>query len=180
MKLYYPILLIFPLFLNACIKSPTLEAASFQAEDKTNAFLIHRVKSKSESLADIATWYTGDKSNSTKISNATPGLDDNKLKIGEIVFIPDNLVIKRDEFKLSKKISKTKSSFTEKPNTIEEFHPNNKGQTNQPAAVIGIYRFDQLPTPKGETPESLQRLFNEGKGGEEAIRAQLRRELLEE
>ena len=170
----------------ACVhsKSPSTQVQEVQ-EPKEQAFFMHRVKSNSETLKSIAKWYTGDEKNISKLISATPGLADGKIKAGESILIPEELVVthevmpKNNRTNVTQKVvSRAKNSNNQdsQSTSIKEFSPN----APQPAAVIGIYRFDQLPTPKGETPESLHRLFSEGKGGEEARRAQLHRELLEE
>ena len=186
MKTNIYILPIAYLLIAGCIKAPESNYHVPQlAEQTENNFFIHRVRSKNEHLDDIAKWYTGDGKNAPQLTNSTPGLSDRKLKVGEMVFIPDALVIKREEMPATKKKAKLPAATQEPSAKVEEIHPNH-GQTKEAAAVIGIYRFDQLPTPKGETPESLHRLFGQQSVSEadsnESIlyRKQLETELLED
>ena len=186
MKVGIYILPIAYLLLVGCVKTPEPNNQVLESVGQTdNNFFIHRVRFKNEHLDDIAKWYTGDSKNAPQLTNSTPGLSDRKLKVGEIVIIPDALVIKRDEMPATKKKVRPNTVIQESTAKVEEIRPN-QGQIKEPAAVIGIYRFDQLPTPKGETPESLHRLFRQQSVSEADLnenilyRKQLETELLED
>jgi hypothetical protein len=49
-----------------------------------------------ESLSIIAKWYTGDLLNWELLAEANPGLDPNRISIGDSVVIPESLLVRRD------------------------------------------------------------------------------------
>jgi len=59
---------------------------------KGPAYYEHRVKWKGESLSIIAKWYTGNAENWKVLSKINPGMDPNRIQIGERVRIPENLL----------------------------------------------------------------------------------------
>lgn len=56
----------------------------------------HTIAMQGETLAVIASWYTGDSQNWKAIAEANPELKPNKLRLGDVVRIPDFLVKKTD------------------------------------------------------------------------------------
>lgn len=58
----------------------------------------HTVKYSGETLAAISEWYTGQVSNWKLIANANPSLKPERIKIGNIINIPTNLVKKTKPF----------------------------------------------------------------------------------
>ena len=80
-----------------------------------------------------------------------------------------------------KKRSKGVAKQISKDLVVEELSPKKEDERKEQAAVIGIYRFDQLPLPKGEPPQSLGKLFREQAVSNEPSEEQkklLERELL--
>ena len=57
----------------------------------------HIVRWPGESLSYIAQWYTGDANNWKVIVEANPGLNPNRIFIGDHVFIPEDLLKKRKQ-----------------------------------------------------------------------------------
>ena len=181
-KTFFGVVATVSLLLMGCIKPQVNNDPVPTTPDKQETFLVHQVKSNAETLKSIAKWYTGSSENAAKITTVTPGLIDGKIKAGETVLIPDSIVTNRQEMPLPKVKSKTKSN--QSALQVQELSPSSP----KPAAVIGIYRFDQLPLPRGETAESVAKFFRtqgeserekapEGRDEEGEVR---RRELTEE
>jgi LysM repeat protein len=59
---------------------------------KGPAYYEHKVKWKGESLSIIAQWYTGNAENWKVLAKINPGIDPNRIQIGERVRIPVNLM----------------------------------------------------------------------------------------
>lgn len=60
--------------------------------------LIHTIKYSGETLGAIAAWYTGSLSNWREIAKFNPNLNPNKLRLGDSVMIPSNLVRRTEPF----------------------------------------------------------------------------------
>ena len=59
---------------------------------KGPAYYEHKVKWKGESLSIIAHWYTGNAENWKVLAKINPGIDPNRIQIGERVRIPENFM----------------------------------------------------------------------------------------
>ena len=85
------------LALQACAgrhsESPELGGAKV-----TPRYIPHTIEYPGETLGAIAKWYTGSANNWTELSAANPGLDPRKLRLGQIVNIPEELAVKREPF----------------------------------------------------------------------------------
>lgn len=58
----------------------------------------HTIKNSGETLGAISRWYTGTPANWPEILKANPSIKANRLRIGQEIRIPDNLVVKREPF----------------------------------------------------------------------------------
>ncbi len=59
------------------------------------AVLKHTVKYQGETLGVISSWYTGTSRNWQTIKDANPGLNERKIRQGEVISIPENLLKQR-------------------------------------------------------------------------------------
>lgn len=59
-------------------------------------FLTHEVKYSGETLGVIAAWYTGKTANWPMIEAANPGLKPTRIRLGDLIQIPEELVVKSD------------------------------------------------------------------------------------
>ena len=73
------------------IKKKNLPTEAFAAKHRIHYFE-HRVKWSGESLSLIAGWYTGRYGNWKKIAQANPGLNPNRIAVGNIIFIPPEMM----------------------------------------------------------------------------------------
>ena len=73
------------------IKKKNLPTKAFAAKHRINYFE-HRVKWSGESLSLIARWYTGRYGNWKAIARANPGLNPNKIAVGNIIYIPPEMM----------------------------------------------------------------------------------------
>lgn len=73
------------------IKNKGLPTEDFAAQHRIHYFE-HRVKWTGETLALIAKWYTGRYGNWKAIARANPGLNPNRIAVGNIIFIPPEMM----------------------------------------------------------------------------------------
>jgi len=83
------------------------------AKSRSNYFA-HTVRKPDEKLADIADWYTGDRSNAGLIAQANPDIDPEFLLVGNEIFIPSDLLKTRKSF-YEKSIQVSASDPAEQP-----------------------------------------------------------------
>lgn len=76
----------------------------------------HTVTYQGENLGMIASWYTGTANNWNAILDANPDLKPNKLRLGTVVHIPEELVTKREA--LPQKLLKAKPVETRKEEAV--------------------------------------------------------------
>lgn len=81
--------------MTGCAKAAKVEPVSSPPVQK-DPFFYHQVKYPGETLAMIAGWYTGNPENWRQIAKVNPGLNANIIKIGDVIRIPQELVIKTD------------------------------------------------------------------------------------
>lgn len=74
---------------------PTIDPNLEANKHPVVADLEHRV-GPGETLAVISQWYTGKPTNWAAIKGANPGLNPNKLRLGQVVIIPGDMVIRRE------------------------------------------------------------------------------------
>lgn len=79
------------LFAVACSSRP--QPAPVVAEPK---YLVHEVKYSGETLGLIAAWYTGKTGNWPLIEAANPGLKPTRIRLGDLIQVPEELVVKSD------------------------------------------------------------------------------------
>jgi len=72
---------------------------------------VHGVRWEGEALSLIAEWYTGSWRNWEAIARVNPGLDPNRIRIGDRILIPEGLLKKREpmppDFLPSSPVSRT-------------------------------------------------------------------------
>lgn len=59
------------------------------------SYLTHRIQWHGETLSIISKWYTGDYRNWRALVEATPGLEDTRVAVGDEIFIPETLLKNR-------------------------------------------------------------------------------------
>lgn len=88
-------------------------------------YFVHCVRKPDEKMADIADWYTGDKSNAKLIAQANPDLDPELLLVGNEIFIPPDLLKNRKPFN-EKSIQISESEPAEQPSASAALAPEKK------------------------------------------------------
>ena len=73
------------------IKNEDLPTEAFAAKHRIYYFE-HRVKWRGETLSLIARWYTGRYGNWKVIAQANPGLNPNRISVGNIIYIPPEMM----------------------------------------------------------------------------------------
>jgi hypothetical protein len=111
-------------------------------------FFTHQIKWPGENLIRISRWYTGSGQNWLNIVEANPSIDPRRIKIGDTILIPENLLKTREPMPISyiaprveKKNEPSSPSAVPPPNSneVELFGPID---TETPAE-----RFDGTGTP---------------------------------
>ena len=74
---------------SACVKSTQHENTAFES---TGGMITHEVKYPGETLGVIASWYTGKASNWKQIAEANPSLNPSKIRLGDEIMIPLEIV----------------------------------------------------------------------------------------
>jgi len=77
---------------TGCVRPPV---QPFPTKDQLS-HVDHTVKASGETLFAIAAWYTGQGLNWKQIVEANPGLNPNRIKIGEVIHIPRKLVVRTE------------------------------------------------------------------------------------
>ncbi len=109
---------------QGCIRKPTTPQIIKDVEVKTP--IVHVVK-YDETLEEISLWYTGKESNKKRIAQYNNKNFPVKLKKGDKIIIPSELVIKKEKFK-KKPAANSKKATTnkkDKKQTLEKVDPNN-------------------------------------------------------
>jgi hypothetical protein len=73
------------------IKNKNLPTEDFVAKHRI-LYFEHRVKWSGETLALIAKWYTGRYGNWRAIARANPGLNPNRIAVGNIIYVPPEMM----------------------------------------------------------------------------------------
>lgn len=77
----------------ACQKPPAPPSTPPPTTPQAGQFVEHVIKYSGETLADIAAWYTGKAINWMAIRDANPSLRPERLRIGQLVLIPQEIVV---------------------------------------------------------------------------------------
>ena len=76
-----------------------------------NPYITHTVSKSGETLGVIAAWYTKRSANWQAIARANPGVNPNRIKLGQTILIPRELVVER---------SPMPGSFVKQPGAVKE------------------------------------------------------------
>ncbi|HQH28019.1 MAG TPA: LysM peptidoglycan-binding domain-containing protein, partial [Oligoflexia bacterium] len=84
------------LMLTACAPGTSQPEAPPAEPPRAPDNLVHVIQYPGETLGIIAKWYTGKTENWNLIVQANPGIKPNRLRLGQHVIIPAELLIKRE------------------------------------------------------------------------------------
>jgi hypothetical protein len=103
------------------------------------SYLEHTIAYSGETLAEIALWYTGKASNWTQIREANPSIRPDRLRLGQVILIPQNIITNDKPF--TRRPSKKKTS-----EVIE--NPTPKANSNpEPTATEAPSTDSPTPAP---------------------------------
>jgi len=148
-------------------------AVQTQPEPEVAKYFNHEVRYSGETLGLISAWYTGKTSNWTSIEAANPGLSPTRIRLGDVIKIPEELVTRSEALpksylSASRKISVAPASEKkpqvkkEKPvELVEEAEPVDIYSKEDPvvaAEALDIKDEPAVVEPEeaGETLEQLQ------------------------
>jgi hypothetical protein len=136
----------------ACPKPPPPVQSNPDATQQP-VYFNHTVKYAGETLAMIAGWYTGNSKNWEIILQHNPGLDVKRIRIGDVILIPQELVVKSDPLpeKLVKGVKKPTDIAT--PQTVPIIEPTIT-EREIPSEQPREAPFAEMPLLK-QTPEEL-------------------------
>lgn len=131
-------------------------------------FIEHTVKYQGETVASLAAWYLGDLKRWKEIVDVNPGLKPEKIKIGDIILIPTESIVKTDPFPKPKAAAK-------KP--TDKIAPVDKPDTGKVVKEEEATKAEEkVPEPIKEQPEPPTVTDSE----REKLREKTRLELLED
>jgi hypothetical protein len=105
---------------------PGAESKAKPAKEAQPDQLVHTVRWSGETLSIIAKWYTGSFQNWKVLADANPGLDPDRIRIGDMIVIPTRIVKTREP--MPRDFLPT-SSPQEKPKDTEKEEP--KAETEE-------------------------------------------------
>ncbi|MCC6954698.1 MAG: hypothetical protein IT290_11315 [Deltaproteobacteria bacterium] len=82
--------------LTACAKKPAQRPMRREVQAPSPAYLDHVIQYSGETLAVISAWYTGRASNWNYIRDVNPGLNPQRLRLGQTVRIPADLATRSE------------------------------------------------------------------------------------
>src|SRR5262249_17106027 len=91
-----------------CVQQPQPTAPKAVTEPQPT-YLEHTIMFSGETLADIATWYTGKATNWQAIRDANPSVNPSRLRLSQVILVPRNLVVNDKPF--------TKAALKRLPNS---------------------------------------------------------------
>lgn len=127
------VLLIPPNLLKTREPLPQKVAAKY-----TPNYFAHTVKLESETLANIAKWYTGDSGNWEKLASVNPKLNPDQLRVGNEIYIPVNLLKTRQPLPAEnfQPLSTKPQSETQPPETARS-----KSENDEDIKLFGPKKF---------------------------------------
>ena len=147
--------------------------------------LVHTIKYRGETLAAIASWYTGKRLNFVALQKANPSIEPTRMRIGQKILIPAKLVKRRDPLQKSslgigasssnKKSETKKTTPREKKKSIET----NEEEIDDDVLEKRLNSFlKDLRRDRGEESDSDE--FEDAPSSEDDERQRLVDEMLEE
>jgi hypothetical protein len=97
---------------------------------KQRPHFVHEARYQGENLEIIAKWYTGDSKNWSALADANPHIDFKQVTIGNSVYIPEDLLKKRDP--LPREFI---ASFNKKPEPRSRTKPKKKEKKQKPELI---------------------------------------------
>lgn len=86
--------------ISACAKAPARspnQDSELHPPSPKPAFLEHEVRHSGETLGKIAAWYTGNAKNWKRLVEVNPQLKPNKIRLGQLIRIPSELVVQEKQ-----------------------------------------------------------------------------------
>lgn len=124
--LYFAACLILICVTAGCIM--TKKTGQWEPVQPGQRSFVHIVKWPDENLAIISLWYTGSERNEEKLADNNPNINPKQLIVGDRVFIPNDLLIRRDamtEDFMEQSFSRPKETGSEPiiPKEVEKAEP---------------------------------------------------------
>ena len=73
-------------------------------------YYTHTIKWSGETIIRLARWYTGSGNNWIRLIEANPSIDPRRIKIGDTILIPENLLVTREPLPISYLSSNTEQT----------------------------------------------------------------------
>jgi len=167
---YYTAFIIIICMTAGCIM--TKKARQWEPVQPGQRSFVHIVKWHHENLAIISSWYTGSDKNEEKLADNNPNINPKQLVIGDRIFIPSDLLIRRDtipenflEQSLQKpeEMKKTEPEPVIEPEKVEKTEPEPiakpmKTQKTEPKPVTKAPEKKKPATEPEQSPEEEEEL----------------------
>ncbi len=125
----------------------------------------HTVKTQGETLYAIAAWYTGQGQNWKLLVDANPGLNPNRMRIGEVIRIPRKLVLRMQPMPIVSTSSKPKVSrrASAQPDAeSSDTESSGTGSSDTGSSDTGSSDTEQTSTdPDEESTSTVEDLFGD-------------------
>lgn len=108
-------------------------------------YFSHQIRWPGENLIRISRWYTGSGENWTRIAKANPSIDARRLIIGDMVAIPDDLLITRQPMPSNYRTPGEKNKETQRT-SIEKQQEIKKPTIESPPKPIEIELYGPIDT----------------------------------
>ena len=123
-----------PSLLKTRVRLPQKVAAKY-----TSDYFAYTVKRDSEKMENIARWYTGNPANRNLLAKANPDLNPDRLKAGDEVYIPENLLKNRQPMPPTE----STAAESEPADQTPPAEPDAKPATDEKIKLFGPKQFPQ-------------------------------------
>lgn len=185
--LFIIILLLSLLTISGCRRNPP------NPQDQELATYEHKVLYAGETLGSIAKWYTGSLDNWRAILKHNPGLDEKRIRIGQVIKIPKTLMIKTQPMPKNFIASSTSTNVNTSPQTNEPFvsasEPGGKSNSEPeesianvaPTVVATVAPTATVETKPSKSPAEMEKFdFDDDSQPATKTRDELLKELTED
>jgi hypothetical protein len=151
---------------SGCARRQVFEPRAITDEEL--APVEHIIRYPGENLGLVSAWYTGKASNWDRIADANPGLDPNRLRVGDLIIIPSELVLRSQELppeKVEEMLAEGLKDFesSNAPDSLNAAEPSaSGGSKNERPASADSEKTSKFPIGRPEPKISLPAASNEG------------------
>lgn len=165
------LLVFFLVTLGACANTSVNGRNSSADQNNLRSHSIeHRVSFSGETLALIASWYTGKSTNWTYIRDANPGLRPERINLGQVIRIPGHLVVQRSP--MPRRF--LQDAVVRSPKRPSSGNTESAESTKEAGAVASTNSTEEIPADKGADSQAyLNELLADQPGAANSANSQV-------